>query len=185
MSRCYNCGKPAMFLAGPQGQQVPLCLDCNNKLTQMLAIQNEQLERLMNFFMDQADAATGIPGGLPRFPQRRINVVQGANVTLNNIHVSGSNIGVLNTGNLQMVDSAITVLGQNPHTRDVSAAISKLANAVAQAEDLSPDSKNEAMEMLSTVATEATAPKEKRRNVVSNNRTGTKYSSGGSLSISS
>ena len=70
MAKCHNCGKPAMFLVGPEGQQVPLCLDCNDKLSRMLDRQSYQLEPLMNFFMDQADLFSGIPGGAPRFPVR-------------------------------------------------------------------------------------------------------------------
>jgi hypothetical protein len=155
-----------MFLVGPEGQQAPLCLDCNDKLSQMLDRQNYQLERLMNFFMDQADAATGIYGDLPRFPERRINLVQGGSMTFNNINVSAGNIGVLNTGNLKMVDSAITILNQNPASREVSDAITKLTSAIAQSAELPPDKKNEAIEILGTVASEAIVPKEKRRNVV-------------------
>jgi hypothetical protein len=166
MARCYNCGKPAMYLVGPEGKEVPLCLDCDLKHTQMLAIQNEQLEREMDFLTDYIESTTGVPRVLPRYLKRQTKIIQGGNVTLNNIHVSGSSVGVLNTGNLEMVDSAITILRQDPGTRDVSAAISKLANAVAQSEKLSADNKNEAMEILSTVATEATAPREKRRNIV-------------------
>jgi hypothetical protein len=155
-----------MYLVGPEGKEVPLCLDCNLKHTQMLAIQNEQLEREMNFLTDYIESTAGVPRILPRFPRKQTKIIQGGTVTLNNIHVSDSNIGVLNTGNLEMVDSAITVLGQDPETREVSAAISRLANAVAQSNELSPDKKDETMEILSTVASEATAPRGKRRNVV-------------------
>ena len=115
VTRCYNCGKPAMYLVGPEGKEVPLCLDCNLKHTQMLAIQNEQLEREMDFLTDHMEFTAGLPSGvLPRYPKRQTKIIQGGTVTLNNIHVSDSNIGVLNTGNLEMVDSAITVLGQDP-----------------------------------------------------------------------
>jgi hypothetical protein len=156
-----------MYLVGPEGKEVPLCLDCNLKHIQTLAIQNEQLEREMDFLTDHMEFTAGLPHGvLPRYPKKRTKIIQGGNVILNNIRISGSSIGVLNTGNLEMVDTAITVLGQNPETREVGAAISKLANAVAQSEELSPDNKNEAMETLSTVAAEATAPKEKRRNIM-------------------
>lgn len=166
MARCYNCGRPAMFLVGPEGKRVPLCLDCNDKLSQMLDRQNYQLERLMNFLMDEMDAATGIYGDTPRFHERQINLVQGGKVTLNNIHVSAGNIGVLNTGNLKMVDSAITILNQNPTNHRVTDAIAKLTTAIAQSADLSPDKKNEAIEIVGTVTSEALIPKEKRRNAV-------------------
>jgi hypothetical protein len=86
-------------------------------------------------------------------------------MTLNNITVKDSSVGVLNTGNLEIVDSAITALKANPQTQDVAGAILKLASAIADSE-LPAEKKNEAIEILSTVATEATAPEGKRKSSV-------------------
>jgi hypothetical protein len=86
-------------------------------------------------------------------------------MTLNNINVNNSSVGVLNTGNLEIVDSAITTLKSNPQTHDIAGAIAKLTTAISNA-DLSPEIKNEAIEILSTVATEATAPENKRKSSV-------------------
>ena len=164
---CYNCGKPPMYyLVDTEGQEVPLCLDCYSKHAQILAIQNDQLERNLNYLANKMDRITGIPGFTPRFPQRQISISQGDKVVLNNIYVSNSNIGVLNTGNLQIVDSAITVLNGDQNTREISLAISKLANAIAGSTELPIAKRNEAMEFLGAVAAEATIPKEKRRNSI-------------------
>lgn len=166
MLKCYNCGKPAMYLVGPEGKEVPLCLDCNLKHTQMLAIENEQLERQLNYLADEMEFAIGLPGMLPRYPKRQVRILQADKIVLNNIRVSESNIGVLNTGNLEIVDSAITVLKQDTTTREISDAVSKLANAIAKSNELSPEKKNEALEILGVIASEATIPKERRKNNV-------------------
>jgi hypothetical protein len=129
MDRCYNCGKPAMYLVGPEGQEVPLCLDCEYKRSQIHARQIEQNERMINFLTEQMEATVGMPGILPRFPERKVNIIQGGKTTFNNLTITGSNIGVLNTGNLKIVDSAISVLGQDPNSKAPGLAISMLANA--------------------------------------------------------
>lgn len=166
--KCYNCEKPAMFIVGPEGQQFPLCLDCRLKYIQTIVIQNDQLERTMNYLTAQMESVAGTPGLLPRFPQREVKILQGGNVTLNNISVSNSAIGVLNTGNLEIVDSAISVLKSDPQTKDISDAIKKITNSIVGAQDLKPEKKNEAIEILSVVASEATAPRDKRKVAVVN-----------------
>ena len=85
---------------------------------------------------------------------------------LNNISVSDSAIGVLNTGSLEMVDSAISALKSDPATKEVSDALKKLTNSIADAQDLAPEKRNEAIEILSVVASEATAPENKRKTSV-------------------
>jgi hypothetical protein len=152
-----------MYLVGPEDNQIPLCLDCDYKHTQMLAMQNEQMERTLDYLASEMEMIVGLPGVLPRFPKRKVQILQGGNVTLNNIHVSASNIGVLNTGNLQMVDSAITILNQNPTAHEVSRAIARLTDAIAGSTELTPDKKNEAIEVLGGIATAATIPKEQRK----------------------
>ena len=163
MPKCYNCPKPALYGFGEPGKEVPLCLDCSLKHTQMVSMQQAENERTINYLADQFEMITGVPGVVPRFPQRRVNIMQGANVTLHNINVSNSNIGVLNSGQLEIIDTAITQLNQEAGSEAVSAAVSKLAAEIASSNELSIETKNEALEILSLIAAEATSPKEKRR----------------------
>src|SRR3972149_2740749 len=100
--KCYNCANPAMFLVGPENAPVPLCLDCKARFVQSIALQNDMLEREMNFLIGMAESTTGVYGVMPKFPQRQ--VVQLENMTLNNIKVDRSTIGVLNTGTIGTVD---------------------------------------------------------------------------------
>lgn len=155
-----------MFYIGPTEKPFPVCLDCNLKHAQLSAIQCDQLEREMNYAAAHMEAITGMPGTIPRYPPRQVRIVQGGTVTLNNINISQSTIGVLNTGSLQMVDSAITILMGQPETKDIAEAIKSLVNAIASAPELSKEDKNEAIETLSVVASEATAPQDKRKSSV-------------------
>lgn len=154
-----------MYIVGPKGNEFALCLECTLKQQQLAAIQSDQLERDLNYATAQIEAVMGMPGTLPRYPQREVKIIKGGSVTLNNITVNDSAIGVLNTGNLEIVDSAISALKSHPETQAVAAAISRLTNAIADS-SLPTATKNEAIEILSTVATEATAPEGRKKSSV-------------------
>jgi hypothetical protein len=105
---CYNCGKPAMYLVGPPGNQFPLCLDCYDKQQRIAAVQNDQLIQDHNHAVLDMEVAMGLPlGSLGRYQERKIIHQQGGPVTYNNFHFANSPIGVVNTGNLKIVDTAI------------------------------------------------------------------------------
>lgn len=149
-----------MFLVGAEGSQVPLCLDCNLKFAQMTTLQNDMLERQINYLTGVAEATVGLPGIMPKYPRREVVAV--GNVTLNNIKVEGSTIGVLNTGTIGTVDSAVTALKQAGDT-DAATIFAGITEAVANDSQLRADVKNQILELLSVLSTEATAPKARRR----------------------
>lgn len=156
--KCYQCSKPAMFKVGKE--EVPLCLDCNLKLTQMSQMQLEANERIINFMSDQMDYSIGLPPSGPRFPLRKSIHVGGVN--LNNIKVDNSTIGVLNTGNIESVDVSVTSLQQSGNSQ-LANAIKELANAVVSSNELQNDTKDQLIEILSVLSSEATAPVERQR----------------------
>ena len=82
---------------------------------------------------------------------------------MNNIEVDRSTIGVLNTGSLEMVDSAVTVLKESGQGAAAAAAILEVTQAVLASAALSAAAKNEVVELRGGVAQEASAPKEQRR----------------------
>ncbi len=159
--KCYQCEKLAMFVIEQEGTQVPLCLDCNLKFTRLIAEKNDMLERNMNYLTSMAEAQVGLPGLLPRFPERR--VVKTGDITLNNIKIDNSTIGVLNTGNIETVDVAITSLKQSGD-QSVGTALLAVSEAILANAEINNELKNHLVEILSVLAAEATAPKERRRN---------------------
>lgn len=145
-------------------QNIPLCLDCYFKYSQVSQQQIENHERMMNYASDQIAASVGMPPMGPRFPPRpRPVVVAGAK--LNNIHVSNGVVGTINTGSIGTVDQSITALGQVGQPT-LAEAVKSLSEAVIQSGDLTPNQKNELIESLSVVAKEAVAPPEARRTTV-------------------
>lgn len=160
--KCYQCDKPAMYQVGEQN--VPLCLECYFKFTQIQQQQMESNERMMNYFSDQISASVGLPPMGPRFPTRPQPVVV-AGAKLHNIHVSNSVVGTINTGSIGTVDQSINALiqGGEPALAD---AIKALSEAILQSGDLAQNQKNELIESLSVISKEAATPKEVRQNTV-------------------
>lgn len=156
------CGRPTNFALQPDENQprAPVCVDCYLKFVQATQMQMDMNARLFNLLTAEAEAATGIYGALPRFPERKVVTV--GNVTLNNIKVDNSAIGVLNTGSLQVLDGAVTAINQGGDSA-AATAIKALTEAIANSTELAEDARSQVLEMLSVVASEAVAPAATRR----------------------
>ena len=160
--KCHNCSNQPMFIrsVGPKDIHLPLCLDCNIKFVQMITLQNDMLERQFNYLAESMDRTIGLPGLTPRFPLRQAVTMEG--VTLNNVKIDRSSIGVLNTGTIGTVDAAVSTLKQSGES-DAAETFTKLTEAMARDSELTIEQKNQVVELLSVLSTEATAPKERRR----------------------
>lgn len=159
--KCCNCDKNAMYAVGPEGQQVSLCLDCYIRWQNIELQQQEIYERQINFLTDEIESVVGMHGILPRYPERRA-VIHTGGIILNNIHVTNSEIGVLNTGTIENVDSTVTVL-KTAGNAELANAITALTEAVIKSTEISVNQKDQALELLGTLSEEAVAPKEKRK----------------------
>ena len=159
--KCRNCAKSAVYLVGEEGQQLALCLDCYIRLRDLELRELDVLERESNFLIGHMEAISGVHGVLPRYPERRM-VVQSGAITLNNIHVTNSEIGVLNTGHVQTIDSTLTVLKSEGHNA-LAAALQKLSEAVIRTGDLTNNQKNDALELIGAMSEEVIAPPPKRK----------------------
>lgn len=158
---CHHCGRPPIQSYGTDdGGALLLCLDCALKYE---TIQREQWRRnteLLNFTLSQFGMMTGIE--VPRFQTQPPPMHLSAGNTLNSIHVTNSNVGVLNTGHIRTIDSAIGFLSSGGGV-EVAAAIKALTEAVANSTEATKAQKNELIELLSLIATEATVPTDKRK----------------------
>lgn len=159
--KCCQCDKTAMFRVGPEGQQAPLCLGCYVLWQRAQAERQDMLGRALNFMLAELDAHVGISGITPRYPERTA-IIQTGGVTLNNIHVSDSEIGVLNTGTIESVDNTLTVL-KTEGNKELAASVTALSEAVIKAAELSNHQKDQILELLGSLSEEAVAPKEKRK----------------------
>jgi hypothetical protein len=162
--KCYNCDKNALYAVGPDGQQAPLCLDCYIRWQNAQLQQQEMLERELNYLSAEMESIAGVSGILPIYPARR-TVIHTGGVTLNNIHVSNSEVGVLNTGTIGNVDATVTVLKSEGNAQ-LASAVAALSEAVIKSGQISNDSKNQILELLGALSEEAVVLKEKRKSSV-------------------
>jgi len=151
-----------MYLVG--GENIPLCLDCYFKFSQITQQQLENNERMINFASDQVAEVVGLPPMGPRFPPRPRPVYVGG-IKLNNISVSNSVVGTLNTGSIGSVDQSITALVQLGEP-GLAEAVKGLSEAILQSADLTQNQRNELLETMSVLAREAATPPDKRKSAV-------------------
>jgi ABC-type transporter Mla subunit MlaD len=119
---------------------------------------------MINYMSDAMNELGGLPPFGPRFPQRPRPVNTGG-VKLNNISVSNSVVGTINTGSIGSVDQSISALVQLGEPA-LAEAIKSLSEAILQSEDLTSNQREELVEILSVLAMEAATPKERRRGSV-------------------
>lgn len=79
----------------------------------------------------------------------------------NDIHIENGTAGVVDTGTLQRTEAALDAL-QRAGYGQLAESLKRLAEAIISSELLT-DEKNHGLEMLGTVAGEASRPKDNRR----------------------
>ncbi|PZN68691.1 MAG: hypothetical protein DM484_31020 [Candidatus Methylumidiphilus alinenensis] len=84
---------------------------------------------------------------------------------MNNIHVSNSVIGTINTGSIGTIDQTISALIQLGEV-SVATAVKELTEAIINSSNLTPNQKNKLVETISFVSTEAATPKENRKTAI-------------------
>ncbi|MBS0181035.1 MAG: hypothetical protein JSS39_01425 [Nitrospira sp.] len=159
---CYQCSNNAMYQVDERN--IPLCLDCHFKFSQVQQQRLENNERMINYLSDEMSFTTGLPPMGPRFPPRPKSLVV-AGTKLNNISVNNSVVGTINTGSLGTVDQSISALVQIGDP-GLAEAIKGLSEAILQSGDLTRNQRNELVESLSVIAKEAASPKKVRQNSV-------------------
>src|SRR4051812_20740802 len=105
---CQQCQRPSFIEVGEANARVRLCLDCWQKLSTIQHMDFVRNAAMLNHAMDSMDAVIGIPTG-GRIPIAAIAQAMNKGNTYNNISISNSQVGVLNTGELAKIDAAITL----------------------------------------------------------------------------
>jgi hypothetical protein len=155
--QCHQCTRAALYeLEGG----VALCLDCYHKLWQIHREQIAEHQREINYIADEMDMIAGLPRMGARYPERQAVTIRG--VTLHNIKIDNSIVGSLNTGTIGKVDVAVSVALSEGHA-EVANALKALTESVARSNALAAEQRNEALEILATIAEDLTSPREKRR----------------------
>ena len=86
-------------------------------------------------------------------------------MTLNNLSISNSQIGVLNTGTIHNVDATVSVLNSDVSS-DLAQTLIDFANVIASDSNLANEAKNQALELINEIGQQALAPVEHRKPAV-------------------
>ncbi len=108
MPQCSQCSRPAMYVV--EGH--PLCLEHRAVHQDIVDRELAALENQRQQALEAMEMIAGVQ--LPRSPrpppQPQPVIITGS--TFHSINIKVSNVGVVNTGQLRLVDTAISVIGQ-------------------------------------------------------------------------
>lgn len=160
---CYQCGRPAMMgYQQGDGSVVPMCLDHAMMVHRMFSERIQQKAETINFLMDAMDDVAGHPRSGARFQTPVTPIIQAGGIHLTRINASNSNIGVLNTGKIESIDTAIGYLSDTGG-KPIAQALKAMTEAVIVSNETNSEQKGELLELLGVLASEASVPREKRK----------------------
>ena len=139
----------------------PLCLNCYAVWQRTILDADRMYKQQINFLLDQAEAATGVYGVMPRYDLADTVVHEGP-MTFNNFNVSQSVIGAINTGDAQRIDVSLSQINMGGDNA-LHNSLAEFTQALINTAELTTATKNELLELLAVIADEAAKPKENRR----------------------
>jgi hypothetical protein len=162
-AKCHHCGKPAIINYG----ETPLCIDCYHKVAQADFMEQQILHNRLSWNASQLNLVeqelyAGTGGLLPLKQMMIPRPPSAPRYSSQQIKVSESNIGVINTGTLLNLEAGIEVI-QNLGDKDLANAVKELTQAVLDSNDINDQLKTEIAEQLEFLVTEALASKDKKR----------------------
>ena len=143
-----------------EGKQKPLCLDCGLRYQSEMRNRMNELRKLANYHSAQIDMVTGIQS--PKYQVSQPTILQLGYTTLNNISITNSTIGVVYTGSIQQLDVAVGELNEVGRS-EIATALKLLTESIVNNTELDEEERNEKLETLALVGSEATLPEVNRR----------------------
>jgi len=155
MPKCSQCDKPAIV----NYDDVNLCVEHHLMMQQATYLRVSMLAANLNFLQEKISTGTGgiIPPSRIELPKPPFFV--GDNFTLNNISVTGSTIGMINTGtlqNIQNLDNSIT-LARGRGEEEIAAVVKELTQAILESKRVTESAKKEILEQLDILMSQLTA----------------------------
>lgn len=182
--KCNQCSNNAMYLIGPE-PGLPVCLNCYSLIQQNQQRQQDMLTDQMNYLSDSINATVWFEVS-PRFPTRRPVIVSGGTVQNNHIAINNSQIGILNTGNIQNLNQTIDTLYWISR-KDLAENVQKFSQTIMDESSLTSDQKNEVLESLNVLIKELLEKPENRKKSLANSLirwiTGVVWTTADSLTI--
>ncbi|WFL78566.1 hypothetical protein P7228_05740 [Altererythrobacter arenosus] len=154
---CGQCGKPAVMMI----DEIPLCIDCEYKFQQSRWMVFAQNAAMYNMADRQMVAVTGMPHlssqiDIPNAPVPPIHYNN------QNVTVQGGTVGAINFGNVNDIQVNLQALTQHGEI-GVADALANMTNAILETHELAEAQKNELLEQLAFLSSQATAQPQERK----------------------
>ncbi len=156
-TKCCQCDKPA-FLSIANN---PLCIDHYLKFQQANQIEDARYANHLNFLMGEMEATVGLGPTLQRYKVPQPIIHQGP-MKFQNINIDKSNIGFLNTGEIEKLDMTMSVINTTGH-RDLTEAFKEFTEAVIKMQELDDKIKKEIVEQITFLANQVVVQKEQKK----------------------
>jgi hypothetical protein len=162
MTKCSQCKNQAVWIIN----EAPLCVECYSKFVQAWQAQMNIYMQDINYLTDSMESTVGLYGILPRYrvPQPIHYHNQGKQV-YNTINVDNSVIGSINTGKVKQIEVAMNHIN-NLGNEELASALKELTEKIISSSDLNINLKNEIIEQISFLSSQATIPKNKQQSSV-------------------
>ncbi|CAN5679660.1 hypothetical protein BH23PAT2_BH23PAT2_10120 [soil metagenome] len=141
-----------------------LCVEHAAMMANVVQRQQEQSAAMINFLHEQIEYTMGVPSSGPRIaiPQPPPTVVHRGNVTTNQFRIDRSVIGAVNTAEVAKIEVSMNNI-QNQDSTDFTVAIKELTEAFAANAELQDSKKEELLEILSYLSSQATLPEQQQQ----------------------
>lgn len=154
--KCSQCSSQALYMSG--SHEISLCLNCHGKLADIQFKQALMHAAMMNQALDDMDAAFGLGPITGRIPVAEIAKAASQARTYNNINISNSSVGVINTGNLARIDAAITLADGTP-AEEFGARLRDLTQTVLGQTNISGEIKQKLIDIAKVISDEVVVQK--------------------------
>ena len=158
---CSQCHRPALYHFGEGAGSYALCLTCYAVLEDIEFKKFLKLAAMLNQSLDDMDsiAPFGPPSG--RIPVAEIARAASRADTYNNIKIQNSTVGVVNTGNLQRIDAAIT-MSKGMDSEEFGARLKDVTDTILKASELDAQTRQQMIEVVQAISDQVIGAKPSR-----------------------
>jgi hypothetical protein len=156
--KCHQCDRPAYWSFGSGAP--PLCIDCAEKINHIQNTQFLKAAAMMSQAKDDMDFIMPIAPTKGRVPVAEMARAMQRGSVLNNIAVTNSNVGVLNTGDLAQIDAFIS-MSAGSDVAAVGEQLRALVQAVVDSNELDAEAKRETVELLKAISQQLAGDRKK------------------------
>ncbi|MFH0852463.1 MAG: hypothetical protein V1845_02585 [bacterium] len=158
--KCSQCDKEAIDALN-NGKGPAFCLEHMNMYQNMISRHLADLQKQEDSILDYVEMTTGVP----LRPSKPTPVMHQGNLTVNNLKIDRSNIGVVNTGTVNDINASITFI-ENTGNIKLANGLKNISEKIIESPNLEKLQKAEVLEQLSFIGNEIRVVPEKRNNSV-------------------